>query len=257
MLRPRIIPCLLVHDGGLVKTVQFSEPKYLGDPLNAVRIFNEKLVDELMVIDIDCTRLNQPPNEKLIAHLAAECRMPLCYGGGIKTVDQIERLISLGVEKVAISSAALENPGLVSLAAERVGRQSIVGVIDVKRIVKSDRLEVVTHNGRKFSGIDPVTHAEHLQELGVGEIVVNSVDRDGLMVGYDLALAEKIWSRINVPLTILGGAGSLKDIELLFDKFQIIGAAAGSVFVFKGKHKAFLINYPTTAERDALTKNWA
>jgi imidazole glycerol-phosphate synthase subunit HisF len=254
MLRPRLIPCLLIHNGGLVKTVRFGTPKYVGDPLNAVRIFNEKRVDELMVIDIDRSRQGTSPNEKLIAELAAECRMPLCYGGGIKTVAQVERLIALGVEKVAISSGAIENSGLISSAAERVGRQSIVGVIDVKRSGLFGKYEVVTHNATVRTGLEPMAHALSLQKQGVGELVINSVDRDGTMDGYDLDLAEKIRMQTNVPLTILGGAGTMDHVKALMAKFSTIGAAAGSLFVFKGKFRAVLINYPSLEERDALVE---
>ena len=184
MLRPRIIPCLLIHNGGLVKTVKFSDPKYVGDPLNAVRIFNEKEVDELMVIDIDASRLGNSPNETLIAQMAAECRMPLCYGGGIKSVNQIERLISLGVEKVAISSAAVNDPSLVSKASNCVGSQSLVGVIDIMETGIFKKSEVVILNATKRTRVDPITLAKKLDNLGVGEIVLNSVDRDGCMNGY-------------------------------------------------------------------------
>jgi imidazole glycerol-phosphate synthase subunit HisF len=254
MLRPRLIPCLLIHNGGLVKTVQFGESKYVGDPLNAVRIFNEKEVDELMVIDIDHTRNKTKPDEKLIAELAAECRMPLSYGGGITSVEQVERLIALGVEKVAISAAAIATPDLITRAAERVGRQSIVGVIDVKRTGILRRPEVVTHNGTKRTGLNPITHAENLQQLGVGEIVLNSVDRDGKMEGYDLDLLSQVREKTSVPLTILGGAGNMQHVTALVERFPVIGAAAGSMFVFKGKYRAVLINYPQREERDALAR---
>jgi imidazole glycerol-phosphate synthase subunit HisF len=252
MLRPRIIPCLLVHNGGLVKTTSFTEPKYIGDPLNAVRIFNEMAVDELMVIDIDATLNSKPPNEKLIAELAAECRMPFCYGGGVKNVEQVERLISIGVEKVAISSALIDNPELLPRAAERVGSQSIVGVIDVKKNGMARKNTVVTHRGTKNTGLDPLTHAMMLEKMGVGEIVINSVDHDGLMKGYDIDLAESVRKVTNVPLTILGGAGSILDIKALVSRHPIIGAAAGSLFVFKGKFRAVMINYPSLSERDEL-----
>lgn len=254
MLRPRIIPCLLIHDGGLVKTVQFGSPKYVGDPLNAVRIFNEKEVDELMVLDIDASRFGRSPTETLIATLAAECRMPLCYGGGVKTVDQFERLIALGVEKVAVSSAAVDEPDLITLAAERVGSQSVVVVIDVKTTGLSRRAEVVTLNATKRSGFEPVAFARKVQDLGAGEIVLNSVDRDGQLRGYDLDLVERVRQAVSVPLTVLGGAGSLEDIRELVQRFRIIGAAAGSLFVFKGKYRAVLINYPSRSERDALDR---
>lgn len=252
MLRPRIIPCLLIHNGGLVKTIQFGNPKYVGDPLNAVRIFNEKETDELMVLDIDASRLGRAPDETLVAHLASECRMPLCYGGGVKTVDQFERLIALGVEKIAVSSAAVDDPELITRAAERVGSQSVVVVIDVKATGQLRRPEVVTLNATQRTGLEPVAFARKLQELGVGEIVLNSVDRDGTMRGYDLDLIERVRRSVSVPLSVIGGAGSLDDIRGLVQRYPVIGAAAGSLFVFKGKYRAVLINYPGRGERDAL-----
>ncbi len=252
MLRPRLIPCLLVHNGGLVKTVHFGDPKYVGDPINAVRIFNEKEVDELTVLDIDATVKGAEPDYQLISHLASECRMPLCYGGGVRTVAQIERIISLGVEKVAISAAAVENPSLIADAAARVGSQSVVVVIDVKKTGMLRRQEVVTHNGSRRTGLQPVEFAKRVTELGAGEIVINSVDRDGEMKGYDLDLVDQIRRAVHLPLTVLGGAGSLDDIKILIDRYGIIGAAAGSLFVFKGKYRAVLINYPNRAEKESL-----
>nr|MBI1232813.1 imidazole glycerol phosphate synthase subunit HisF [Cytophagales bacterium] len=254
MLRPRIIPCLLIQNGGLVKTVQFSNPKYVGDPINAVRIFNEKEADELMVLDIDASVMERPPNEALISKLAAECRMPLCYGGGVKTVEHIERLVALGVEKVAISSAAVETPDLITKAAEHVGSQSLVVVIDVKRTGIIGHPEVVTMNATTRTGLDPFKFAYRMQEAGAGEIVVNSVDCDGMMKGYNLNDIEKMRQNINLPLTVLGGAGSIDDIRELVDKYSIIGAAAGSLFVFKGKFRAVLINYPSEQEKDMLNR---
>jgi cyclase len=255
MLRPRIIPCLLIHKGGLVKTVKFGDPKYVGDPLNAVRIFNEKEVDELMVVDIDSSRTGAPPNEALIAQMAAECRMPLCYGGGVKSADVIERLVALGVEKVALSSAAVERPALVSEAAERVGAQSVVIVIDVKATGLLRSREVVTHNATRRTGHEPVAFAKEMQRLGAGEIVLNSVDRDGVMQGYDLPLIDQLKAAIDVPLTVLGGAGTLDDIKALVQRHPVIGAAAGSLFVFKGKFRAVLINYPDRGQRDQLAQS--
>jgi len=252
MLRPRLIPCLLVQNGGLVKTVNFANHKYVGDPINAVRIFNEKEVDELVVLDIDATIKRDEPDYQLISHLASECRMPLCYGGGVQTVTQIEKIISLGVEKVAVSSALIENPKLISDAAIRVGSQSLVVVIDVRKTGLLRRHEVVTHNGSRRTGFNPVEFASYMAELGAGEIVINSVDRDGEMKGYDLDLVEQVRQKINLPLTVLGGAGSLDDFRELFDRFGLIGAAAGSLFVFKGKYRAVLINYPNRVEKEAL-----
>jgi cyclase len=256
MLRPRLIPCLLVRNGGLVKTVNFGAPKYVGDPINAVRIFNEKEVDELLVLAIDATVNGAEPDYQMISHLASECRMPLCYGGGVRTVEQIEKIISLGVEKVAVSSAAVESPTLISDAAARVGRQSVVVVIDVKTTGLRRRYEVVTHNATRKTGFDPVEFAARMAELGAGEIVVNSVDRDGEMKGYDLNLFEQIRQVVHLPLTVLGGAGSLGDVKELINRYGIVGAAAGSLFVFKGKYRAVLINYPNRAEKEGVFSEW-
>jgi cyclase len=249
MLQPRIIPCLLIHNGGLVKTLRFGEPKYVGDPLNAVRIFNEKEVDELIVFDIDASRQAREPDYNLIANLALECRMPLSYGGGVKTVEQFDRIIGLGVEKVAVSSVAVDDPTLISRAAARIGSQSVVAVIDVKKSGLLRKPEVVTLNATKHSGLEPAAFAARLQELGAGEIVLNNVDRDGDMKGYDFDLVDSVRNAITTPLTVLGGAGSLDDIRSLVDRYGIIGAAAGSLFVFKGKYRAVLINYPNLEEK--------
>jgi len=255
MLRPRIIPCLLVHDKGLIKSVNFKNYKYVGDPINAVRIFNEKEVDELMVLDIDASAEHRDPDYKMIENLAAECRMPLCYGGGVKTVEQAQRIFSLGVEKIGVSSAIFEDITLIHKMGEKVGTQSVVVILDVKKKVLGG-YEVYTHNGRKKTGKNPVELVKELEKLGVGEIVINSIDQDGVMKGYDLTLIEKIREAISIPMTVLGGAGTLTDIEQVIAKFGIIGAAAGSLFVFKGVYKAVLINYPTRAEKDALLKKY-
>lgn len=254
MLYPRIIPCLLVHNKGLVKTVKFKDPKYVGDPINAVKIFNEKEVDELMVVDIDATAENREPDYKMIENLAAECRMPLCYGGGIKTVEQAQQIFSLGVEKIAISSIALANPSLISQIAERVGNQSVIIVLDVKKKLFGTNYEIWTHNATKNTGKNPVEFAKQFEALGAGEIIINSIDHDGVMKGYDLTLIDEIRESISLPLTVLGGAGTLDDIGDLIKKHGIIGAAAGSLFVFKGKYKAVLINYPNRAEKESLIR---
>ncbi len=249
MLRSRIIPFLLIHKGGLYKTINFKQHKYIGDPLNAVRIFNEKEVDELVVIDIDASYLGNEPDYKLIKNLAMECRMPLCYGGGVKNVDQFEHIISLGVEKVAVSSAAIDNPDIIFEAVSRVGSQSVVGVIDVKKSMFFGKHQVLTLNGLNKTNLEPAKWAAKLQNLGVGEIILNSIDQDGRMKGYDLDIINEIYNAISIPLTVLGGAGSIKDIHSLFSKYGIIGAAAGSLFVFKGKFRAVLINYPNKKEK--------
>lgn len=252
MLRPRIIPCLLVHNRGLVKTVNFGNPKYVGDPINAVRIFNEKEVDELIVLDIDATAQRREPDYAMIRNLAAECRMPLAYGGGVKTVEQVVRIIKMGVEKIAISSLALEQPAVINEMARFVGNQSIVAVLDVKRDRKGT-YEVWTHNATRNTKRDPVELAQELEQLGVGEITLNSIDQDGVMKGYDLELARRVRAAVTVPMTVLGGAGKLGDIQGLIRELGIVGAAAGSLFVFKGVYKAVLINYPNRADKLALS----
>jgi len=247
MLSPRIIPCLLVKDRGLVKTTNFKAPKYIGDPINAVKIFNEKEVDELVVLDIDASIENREPDYKMIENLAAECRMPLCYGGGVKTVEQINKIIKLGVEKVALSSAAIETPELITKAAKMVGSQSIVVVVDIKK--RFGKREVFTYNGRERVKKPLFDLVKVIENSGAGEIIINSVDNDGVMKGYDIELVEKVRKLVNIPLTVLGGAGSLDDIGQLFSKFKQIGAAAGSLFVYKGQYKAVLINYPTLEQK--------
>ena len=251
MLRPRIIPCLLVHNMGLVKTVGFGQPKYVGDPINAVRIFNEKEVDELIVLDIDATAKGVEPDYGMIRSIAAECRMPLCYGGGVKSVDQAVKIIRMGVEKVAVSSLAIETPGVIAEMARYVGSQSVVAVLDVKKHPKTGAYEVWTHNGSRNTQREVVDLARELEALGVGEITINSIERDGMMNGYDMQPIAQVRHAVEVPMTVLGGAGSLHDIEMLICRFGVIGAAAGSLFVFKGVYKAVLINYPNRIQKDA------
>jgi len=254
MLSSRIIPCLLVHNKGLVKTVNFKDSKYVGDPINAVKIFNEKESDELMVLDIDATVEKRDPDYKMIENLAIECRMPLCYGGGIKTVEQATKIFNLGVEKIALSSAAIENPELIANIAKEVGNQSVVVVIDVKKKMFGG-YDIYTHNGRKKTKLNLEFFIKELQTLGVGEIVINSIDNDGVMKGYDLNLIEKVWPLVNVPLTVIGGVGSLEDIKIIINKFGIIGCAVGSFFVFKGKYKAVLITYITKLQKSKIFEN--
>jgi cyclase len=254
MLRPRIIPCLLVHKGGLVKTQAFKSPKYVGDPINAVKIFNEKESDELMVLDIDASVNRAEPNYALIAKLAAECRMPLCYGGGITNAEQAARIIDLGVEKVSVSAAAVADPALLTRIAAAIGRQSVVAVLDIRKKTGlfAKGYELCTHNARNAHKLDPFAFARQLQEAGAGEIVINSIDRDGEMKGYDLELAKQMRQALRIPMTVLGGAGSLGDVEALIRACGVVGAAAGSLFVFKGQYRAVLINYPTPAQKDEI-----
>lgn len=254
MLRSRVIPCLLVRNNGLVKTVRFGDDKYVGDPINAVRIFNEKQVDELIVIDIDASVQNREPDFKMIENLAAECRMPLCYGGGIKTADQARRIMSLGVEKVAISSAVIQRPPLISEIAEQVGNQSVVVVLDVRKVKNGPDYTVWIHNGKQDTGKCPITLAKEFVALGAGEIVINSIDRDGCMKGFDLDLIARVRAAIHVPMTVMGGAGSFEDLGQVIRQHGPIGVAAGSLFVFKGVYRAVLISYPELKDRLALEK---
>lgn len=252
MLRPRIIPCLLMQDGGLVKTVRFKDPKYVGDPINAVKIFNEKEADELIVLDIDATVNGRAPDHRKIANLAAECRMPLCYGGGIHTPDQARAIIALGVEKVAISAAAIEDTSLVTRIAEEIGSQSVVVVLDHKQRMLSKQHDVWTHNGTRNSKRSVLDVAREMEAAGAGEIVINSIDLDGRMKGYDVTLATQLRSHVNIPVTILGGCGSLQDMHNLVAACGVVGVAAGSFFVFKGSYRAVLISYPSARQKDEM-----
>jgi len=256
MLRSRIIPCLLVHNKGLVKTVKFSveDGKYVGDPINAVKIFNEKHVDEIMVIDIDASVEGREPDYEMIKNVATECRMPLCYGGGVKTVEQVKKIISLGAEKVAISSAAIDAPEVLRKMSAAVGAQSVVLVLDIaKRGTFKKTYELLTLNGKKKSGIKLVDFLQRIKDIPYGEIVINNIDRDGLMNGYDLELSDLVREQTEIPMTILGGAGTYDDIKCLISRYGIVGAAAGSLFVFKGKYKAVLINYPMGQDKKCLS----
>ncbi len=256
MLHPRIIPNLLIYNKGLIKTVNFKNAKYVGDPLNAVKIFNEKSVDELIITDIDATVNKLEPNYSLIEKLAIESRMPLCYGGGIKNIEQAKKIFSYGVEKIAISSSAIQNPEFITELAESVGNQSVVVVLDIKKKYLSNNYEIYTHNGTRKTGLNPLKFIEQIKKIGVGEIVINSIDRDGTMSGYDFKIIDQVRKITSLPLTVIGGAGSLNDIGNLINKYKIIGAGAGSLFVFKGKYKAVLINYPNDHEKKDLIKNY-
>jgi imidazole glycerol-phosphate synthase subunit HisF len=252
MLRSRITPCLLVHKKGLVKTVEFKDPKYVGDPINAVKIFNEKEVDELMVLDIDASVEGRGPDFEMIKNLAIECRMPFCYGGGVTTVEEAKQIIKLGAEKVALSSAAITNFPILEKIGEAVGIQSVVVVLDVKKKGLLGTYEIFIQNGKKATGIKLKDFVQKLNNIGVGEIVINSIERDGKMQGYDFTLIDMVRNETDIPMTVLGGAGSYEDIKQVISKYKIMGVAAGSLFVFKGKYKAVLISYPNKEEKAAL-----
>lgn len=247
MLRTRVIPCLLLRNGGLVKTVKFESPRYVGDPINAVRIFNQKEVDELIFLDISATAAGRGPNFDLIRDIASEAFMPFGYGGGVSSVDEVRRLVGIGVEKVVLNAAAVHRPELIGEAAEAAGSQSVVVSIDVKKSLLG-RYEVVTHNGRRRTGLSPVDWARKAEALGAGEIVVNSVDRDGTMKGFDVALLRQVTAAVGVPVVACGGAGSLDDFAAAIREGGASAVAAGSMFVFHGKHRAVLITYPDYAE---------
>ena len=248
MLKSRIIPCLLVHKKGLYKTIRFKDPKYVGDPINAVKIFNEKEVDEIIVLDIDATNEKRGPDFELIKNLANECRMPFCYGGGISSVEHAIKIINLGAEKLAINYSALNNFHLLKEIGNAVGMQSIIVVIDVRKNANG-LYDIFQKNGTQKVDITLEEYLTKLNEIEVGEIVVNSIDDDGTMQGYDLKLADFVRKRTDMPITILGGAGSYNDLKQLIEKFKIIGASAGSLFVFKGKFRAVLISYPLKNEK--------
>lgn len=242
-LRSRIIPCLLIDDGGLVKTRRFAEPKYVGDPINAVKIFNEKEVDELSIYDIGATRRGTEPDFEHLRAIAAESRMPLCYGGGVTSADCAARLISSGFEKVSVSSAALQRPALIREIADAIGQQSVVVTVDIKKVGLLGRQSVVTHNGSRPLKVNLAEFLHQAEDLGAGEIVINNVDRDGMMTGYDLELARTARDAVSLPLTMLGGAGAPGHMRDLIAAIGICGAAVGSMFVFHGPYRAVLISY--------------
>jgi imidazole glycerol-phosphate synthase subunit HisF len=250
MLKHRIIPCLLLKDGGLVKTIKFGDPKYVGDPINAIRIFNEKEVDELMVIDIMATKERREPNFFLIEQFAGECFMPLCYGGGINSVDQVKRLFSLGVEKVCLQAAAIERPSLITEIASRFGSQSVLISVDVKKNWLGKRQVYQASTGKTISRSLP-DHLKCIVEAGAGEILLNVMDRDGVMGGMDVELINKVSSSLSVPLIAVGGAGSLNDIKAAIQA-GASAVAAGAFFVFHGPHRAVLITYPQYKEIEIL-----
>lgn len=247
MLRTRVIPCLLLKNEGLVKTVKFKHPKYVGDPINAVKIFNEKEVDELIFLDTTATIENRKPPVNLISQIASECFMPFCYGGGIKSVEDIAGLFTLGVEKVAINSQAVGNPSLIKRASELFGNQSIVVSIDVKKNLFG-KYRVFTHGGRKSTKLDPVDFAVQMEDTGAGEIFLNSIDRDGTQQGYDLELIRKVSESVTIPVIACGGAGSLDDFADAVKRGGASAVSAGSFFVFQGSHRAVLITYPPIKE---------
>jgi cyclase len=243
---PRVVPCLLLKGRGLTKTVRFKDYTYVGDPLNAVRIFNEKEVDELMFIDIMASREGAAPRVSYLRDIASECFMPLSYGGGIDDMGQIEALFRTGVEKVSLNSAVFSKPELVSQAAAAYGSQSVVVTIDARRGFLG-KYQVFSHGGTVRQQVDLVDHLKRVEDLGAGEIIVNSIDRDGLRTGYDLTLLSTAARVVSIPVVALGGAGELRHLGEAVDA-GASAVAAGSLFVFYGKHRAVLITYPSRRE---------
>jgi len=243
MLEKRIIPCLLLHKGGLYKTEKFKKPTYIGDPINAIKIFNEKEVDELILLDIDAAVKNNEPNYKMIDDIASECFMPLCYGGGIKNIQQMKMVYSLGVEKISISSEAFLNPDLIKEASGIFGNQSVLVTIDIKRDFFGNK-KVFIKNGLINTKLDPVVFFKRMEALGAGEIVINSIDNDGVMKGFDLELLRLLKTNSNIPVIALGGAGNLEHIKEAFEISKIDGVACGSMLVYQGPLRGVLISYP-------------
>ncbi len=246
MQNSRVIPVLLLHDGGLVKTVKFKSPKYVGDPINAVRIFNVKEVDELVILDIGATREGREPNYDHIKEIVSEAFMPIGYGGGISTLNQIEKLFKIGVEKIILNTAAFTNSALITEAASIYGSQSIVVSIDVKKDIWGE-YKVYTNSGIQKQKGDLFTLLKGFQDMGAGEIFLNSIDKDGTMSGYDIILIEKAVRVLNIPLVAIGGAGQVKHLGAAI-KAGASAVAAGSIFVFQGIHRAVLISYIKSEE---------
>ncbi len=242
----RIIPVLLLTESGVVKTMRFKEPRYVGDPLNALRVFNDKEVDEIVILDIDACKHGRGPDFQRVAELAGECFMPLGYGGGITTLDQIRTLFRCGVEKVVLNTALHSHPELVSKAADAAGCQSIVACIDVKRNWLG-KPRVFVRGGTVDTGVDPVEWALRAVSRGAGEVIINSIDRDGTQTGYDIELVRAVSRALTVPVVAMGGAGSLEHMAEAI-RSGADAAAAGSMFVFHGKHRAVLITYPSPAQ---------
>jgi cyclase len=252
VIRPRVIPALLLKGQGLVKTVKFKDPRYLGDPINIVRIFNDKEVDELIFLDITATNEARRPPFELLGKITSECFMPLGYGGGIHSMDDIKTLLGLGIEKVIMNTQAVENPAFITEVAEYAGSQAVVVSMDVKKGFLG-KYEVVTHSGKVGTGLDPIQHALEMEKRGAGELFVNSIERDGTMQGYDLDLIRRVADAVQVPVIACGGAGNTRHLAEAIRQGGASAAAAGSMFVFQGPLRGVLISYPSQEElRQAL-----
>jgi cyclase len=247
VLRARAIPCLLLKNLGLVKTVKFNDPKYLGDPINIVKIFNDKEVDELVFLDIRATVENKNPPFDLLTKITSECFMPLGYGGGVRRIEDVTTILNLGVEKIVVNSYAVENPPFIHAAADLAGGQAVVVSIDVRENPQGN-YEVFTHSGQRPTGLNPVKHALEMERQGAGEILLNSIDRDGTMQGYDLDLIKQVTQSVGIPVVACGGARTVQDLGRAVKEGGASAAGAGSMFVFQGPYRAVLISYPAQQE---------
>lgn len=246
-METRVIPVLLLMNGILYKGVNFKKHKYIGDPINAVKIFNEKEVDELVFLDISATVQKKEPDYKFLADVASQCFMPLCYGGGVKTLTQIEKILYAGVEKISLNTVAVTNQDFVRQAVKEFGSSTIVVSIDAKKKLFGG-YSVYIHSGSKNTKLDPLELAMSVADLGIGEILINSIDNDGMMEGYDLKLINSIASTVDVPVIASGGAGSMNHFKDAITEGNASAVSAGSFFVFQGKHRAVLITYPEKSE---------
>lgn len=244
--RPRIIPVLLVDDRDLLKTVKFDKRTYLGDPVNAVKIFNRKGIDELAILDIGATKNNKEPDFELLRDIASEAFMPLACGGGITSLEQIRVLLAIGYEKVVLNSSLITRPELLKSAAELFGSQSIVASIDA--VKKNRNYRCAIRSGLELIDITPVELARKAENLGAGEIIINSIDRDGTMEGYDIELVREVVDSVGIPVTAVGGAGGISDLKMVLQDGHAHAAAAGSMFVYYGRLKAVLITAPSERE---------
>lgn len=246
MRRVRVIPVLLLHHNGLVKSVRFKHYTYVGDPINAVKIFNEKEIDEIVILDIDATKGRRGPDFERISEIAGEAFIPLAYGGGITTIEQVKKLFYLGVEKIILNNSAVNSPALITAAASLVGSQSVVVSIDVRKTLFG-KYKVYTRNGQENTGLDPSDFAKQMQNAGAGEIFLNAIDKDGTYQGYDADLIKKVAQNLTIPLIACGGASAVDDFAVAV-KSGASAVAAGSMFVFQRTHRAVLISYPSQQE---------